>query len=159
MLQTMNMSLIEAKEMVSFGRKNDFWVGDGDFQDIHGVGYEDDFVITPLVYEEASALGQNPLNDDYSWLDGYQLQASTMPGNQPINLPSNLSSQYMNNSSTSGFPFPKRQDLTLQFEGDKQTNWQESASKKPNSFKSMTNFAKIYAPKFGVDESKMMKRL
>ncbi|GJT44196.1 hypothetical protein Tco_0952911 [Tanacetum coccineum] len=48
-LQTMNMSLMEAKEMVSFGRKSDFWVGDGDFQDIHGVRYEDDFVITPLV--------------------------------------------------------------------------------------------------------------
>ncbi|GKA63088.1 hypothetical protein Tco_0762694 [Tanacetum coccineum] len=38
----------EAKEMVSYGRKSDFWVGDGDFQDIHEVRYEDDFVITPL---------------------------------------------------------------------------------------------------------------
>ncbi|GJS15093.1 DNA/RNA helicase, DEAD/DEAH box type containing protein [Tanacetum coccineum] len=35
--------------------------------------------------------------------------------------------QDMNNSSTSGFPFPGRQDPTVQFEGDKQKNWQESA--------------------------------
>ncbi|GKB31564.1 hypothetical protein Tco_0870965 [Tanacetum coccineum] len=52
-MQIMNMSLMEAKEMVLFGRKSDFLVDDGDFQDIHGVGYEDDFVITPLVFDEA----------------------------------------------------------------------------------------------------------
>ncbi|GJZ49903.1 hypothetical protein Tco_0604093 [Tanacetum coccineum] len=118
--------MLTFKKMV-LEEKVDFWVGDGDFQDINEVGYEDDFVITPLVYEEGSALGQNPLNVDYSWLDGYQLQASTMQGNQLINLPSNLSSQYMNNSSTSGFSFPKRQDPTVQFEGDKQKNCEESA--------------------------------
>lgn len=78
------------------------------------------------VNEQGSALGQNPLNDDYSWLDGYHLQASMMAGNQPINLPSNLNSQYMNNSSTSGFPFPGRQG-PVQFEGEKQKNWQERA--------------------------------
>ncbi|GJS28222.1 probable galacturonosyltransferase 9 [Tanacetum coccineum] len=52
-LQTMNMSLMEAKEMVSFKRKSDFWVGDGDFQDIHGVGYEDDFSVKASLFDEA----------------------------------------------------------------------------------------------------------
>ncbi|GKB33992.1 hypothetical protein Tco_0873393 [Tanacetum coccineum] len=36
---------------------------------------------------------------------------------------------YSEAPSTSGFPFPGRQDPTVQFEGDKQKNWQESAVK------------------------------
>lgn len=79
------------------------------------------------VNEHAPALGQNPLNDDYSWLDGYQLQSSMRAGIQPINPPSNLSSQYMNDSvPTSSFPFPGKQVPVVQFEGEKQKNWQES---------------------------------
>ncbi|GJX67775.1 soluble inorganic pyrophosphatase 4 [Tanacetum coccineum] len=38
--------------MASFGRESDFWVGDEDFWDIHGVVYEDDFVIIPLACPE-----------------------------------------------------------------------------------------------------------
>ncbi|KAD5960410.1 hypothetical protein R6Q59_013535 [Mikania micrantha] len=75
------------------------------------------------VNEPVSALGQNPLNDDYTWLDGYQLQSSMKGGAQPINLPSNLNSQYINDSiATSSFPFPGKQAPTVRFEGDKQKN-------------------------------------
>ncbi|GJT15422.1 hypothetical protein Tco_0874128 [Tanacetum coccineum] len=78
MLQTMNMSLMDAKEMVLFGRKkSDFWVGDGDFQDIHGVGYEDNFVITPLGTKASS------VKDRGSWeihADDIGKACQTCPG-------------------------------------------------------------------------------
>lgn len=81
------------------------------------------------VNEHSSALGQNPLNDDYSWLDGYQWQSSTKAGFQPINLPSNLKSQYVNDSvATSSFPFPGKQAPVVQFEGEKQKNQESSDS-------------------------------
>ncbi|GJU81553.1 hypothetical protein Tco_1283918 [Tanacetum coccineum] len=44
--------------MVSFGRQSDFRVGDEDFQDIRGVGYNDDFVITP----QASSSTEDAVN-------------------------------------------------------------------------------------------------
>ncbi|KAK9078092.1 hypothetical protein SSX86_002149 [Deinandra increscens subsp. villosa] len=72
------------------------------------------------VNEPSSALNQNPLNDDYSWLDGYQLQSSMNGG---VHLPSNLSSQYINDSvATSSFPFPGKQLPTVRFEAEKQKN-------------------------------------
>ncbi|MFS8019330.1 putative telomerase activating protein Est1 [Helianthus anomalus] len=74
----------------------------------------------------SAALGQNPLNDDYSWLDGYQLQQSSMKGGgvQPSNLSSH--SQYMNDSvPTSGFPFPGKQVPMVRFEGETQNNQQQ----------------------------------
>ncbi|KAI7730112.1 hypothetical protein M8C21_004412 [Ambrosia artemisiifolia] len=80
------------------------------------------------VNEPNSALGQNPLNDDYSWLDGYQLQSSMKGGGvQPVNLPSNLSSQYINDSApTSSFPFPGKQVPMVRFEGETQNSLESS---------------------------------
>ncbi|XP_076909574.1 nonsense-mediated mRNA decay factor SMG7-like [Bidens hawaiensis] len=75
------------------------------------------------VNEPNSALGQNQslLNDDYSWLDGYQLQSSMKSGVQPVNLPSSRSSQYANDSvATSSFPFPGKQVPVVQFEAETQ---------------------------------------
>ncbi|KAL4578602.1 hypothetical protein LXL04_014727 [Taraxacum kok-saghyz] len=58
-------------------------------------------------------VGHNPVNDDYSWLDGYQLQSSMKPGTQYVN-------DYM---ATSSFPFPGKQ---VQFEmGNNQTLQQQ----------------------------------
>lgn len=72
----------------------------------------------------SSVLGQvqNPVNDDYSWLDGYQLQSAMKPGGiQSVNLPSNLNSRFINDSvATSNFPFPGKQ---VPFE---RKNWQEN---------------------------------
>lgn len=81
------------------------------------------------VHEHGAALGQNPLNDDYSWLDGYQLQSSMQGSIQ--NLPSNLSSQYMNDSvaTPSSFLFPGRHVPMAQFEGEKQKILESSDSR------------------------------
>ncbi|XP_071741533.1 nonsense-mediated mRNA decay factor SMG7-like [Rutidosis leptorrhynchoides] len=69
--------------------------------------------------EHGSGSSQNPLNDDYSWLDGYQLQSYLKAG-PPINVPSNMSSQYTNGSvATSSFPFPGKQVPKVQFEEEK----------------------------------------
>nr|XP_043631207.1 protein SMG7-like [Erigeron canadensis] len=79
------------------------------------------------INEHGSALGQNPLIDDYSWLDGYQLQSS-MKGSLPTaNLPSNLTSQYINDPvATASFPFPGKHASVVQFEGEKQKSMQRS---------------------------------
>lgn len=68
---------------------------------------------------------QNPVNDDYNWLDRYQLQSSMKPGVQPVNF----RTHYMNESiaTTSSFPFPGKQ-VQVQFEGARQQNWQETAT-------------------------------
>ncbi|GKD56605.1 hypothetical protein Tco_1289992, partial [Tanacetum coccineum] len=39
-------------------KKSDFWGGDGDFQDIHGVGFEEEFRITP----QASSSTEDAIN-------------------------------------------------------------------------------------------------
>ncbi|XP_071709544.1 nonsense-mediated mRNA decay factor SMG7-like [Rutidosis leptorrhynchoides] len=74
------------------------------------------------VNDHFSASSQNPLNDDYSWLDGYQLQSSLKTG-LPINLPPNMSSQYANDfAATPNFPFPGKQGPVGQFEGERPSN-------------------------------------
>ncbi|GJS73885.1 retrovirus-related pol polyprotein from transposon TNT 1-94 [Tanacetum coccineum] len=75
MLQTMNMSLMEAKEIVS---PTKLWCSMRQSSTSRRLKCKFSSVSPKQVYEEGSELGQNPLNDDYSWLDGYQLQASMM---------------------------------------------------------------------------------
>ncbi|XVF69492.1 hypothetical protein PTKIN_Ptkin11bG0086600 [Pterospermum kingtungense] len=75
---------------------------------------------------------RNPLMDDYSWLDGYQL-TSSMKGSAldgSINYASHAHLQYANNSSngSSGmvsFPFPGKQVPTVQVQKEKQRGWQD----------------------------------
>nr|GEX91792.1 reverse transcriptase domain-containing protein [Tanacetum cinerariifolium] len=74
MLQTMNMSLMEAKEMVSFRREIDFHVGDGDFEDIHRVVYEDDFVITLL-----ATIEKNKVESDQQFAEIMQVLKTLQP--------------------------------------------------------------------------------
>ncbi|KAG4964497.1 hypothetical protein JHK84_039116 [Glycine max] len=70
----------------------------------------------------------NPIMDDYSWLDGYQLPASTngLGPNGPLTYSQSNSRQVGNNglSGTVSFPFPGKQiPSTLQVE--KQNGWQD----------------------------------
>lgn len=59
--------------------------------------------------------GQNLVSDDYSWLDGYQLQSSMKAGIQPVNLGGTQS------VATSSFPFPGKQVPVV-------PNWPETAN-------------------------------
>ncbi|KAL7613015.1 hypothetical protein Lser_V15G05796 [Lactuca serriola] len=74
---------------------------------------------------------QNPVNDDYSWLDGYQLQSSMKAGVQPVNFGTHYMNMNMNMNesvaTTSSFPFPGKQ-VQVQFEGARQQNWPETAT-------------------------------
>lgn len=76
----------------------------------------------------------NPLMDDYSWLDGYQLPSSTnSPGpngpNSSVNHPSYSNPQPISISNgfsgTVSFPFPGKQVPTIPFSMEKQNGWQE----------------------------------
>uniref|UniRef100_A0A5B6ZCY6 Protein SMG7 n=1 Tax=Davidia involucrata TaxID=16924 RepID=A0A5B6ZCY6_DAVIN len=76
-------------------------------------------------------MGENPLVDDYSWLDGYQLPSS-MKGSglyQSINQPSHSTPQYISNGNdyagTISFPFPGKQVPSVQFPVEKQKGWQD----------------------------------
>ncbi|XP_059665402.1 nonsense-mediated mRNA decay factor SMG7 [Cornus florida] len=75
--------------------------------------------------------GENPLMDDYSWLDGYEL-SSSMKGlglNQSIHQPSRSSPQYISEGNgsveTITFPFPGKLVPTVQFPVEKQQGWQD----------------------------------
>ncbi|KAA8544619.1 hypothetical protein F0562_022631 [Nyssa sinensis] len=76
-------------------------------------------------------MGENPLVDDYSWLDGYQLPSSIKGSglNQSINQPSQSIPQYTSNGNgyagTISFPFPGKQVPTVQFQVEKQKGWQD----------------------------------
>ncbi|GKV26267.1 hypothetical protein SLEP1_g35604 [Rubroshorea leprosula] len=75
---------------------------------------------------------ENPLMDDYSWLDGYKLPSAVKgPGlDVSVNYTSHANSQYVNNvsnglSGTVSFPFPGKQVPTLQFQMENQKGWQD----------------------------------
>ncbi|TKY57141.1 SMG7 protein [Spatholobus suberectus] len=81
--------------------------------------------IEPTVSDSISG---NPIMDDYSWLDGYQLPASTkgLGPNGPLTYSQSNSHQVGNNglNGTVSFPFPGKQiPSTLQVE--KQNGWQD----------------------------------
>ncbi|XVF19392.1 hypothetical protein REPUB_Repub11eG0106700 [Reevesia pubescens] len=73
---------------------------------------------------------ENPLMDDYSWLDGYQLTSSVKGYgiDSSLSYASHADPQYVNNSSngltgTVNFPFPGKQVPTVQFQMEKQKGW------------------------------------
>ncbi|KAK2640983.1 hypothetical protein Ddye_022746 [Dipteronia dyeriana] len=74
---------------------------------------------------------ENPLMDDYSWLDGYQLPSSTKGSGlgSSINYPSHANPQYVSNNNglngTVSFPFPGKQVPAPQFPVEKQNGWQD----------------------------------
>ncbi|KAJ8770947.1 hypothetical protein K2173_022119 [Erythroxylum novogranatense] len=71
-----------------------------------------------------------PLMDDYSWLDGYQMPSSTKSSgfNSTSALVAHMTPQYLNNnnglSEAISFPFPGKQAPTVQFQVEKQKDWQ-----------------------------------
>ncbi|XP_007015277.2 PREDICTED: protein SMG7 [Theobroma cacao] len=85
----------------------------------------------PLNESVSATETENPLMDDYSWLDGYQLTSSLKGSglDSSINYASHADPQYVNNSSngltgTVSFPFPGKQVPTVQFQMEKQKGWQ-----------------------------------
>ncbi|GMJ15515.1 hypothetical protein like AT5G19400 [Hibiscus trionum] len=75
---------------------------------------------------------ENPLMDDYSWLDGYQLTSSlkTSGLDNSLNHATHAETQYVNHSSngmngTASFPFPGKQGPAVQFQMEKQKGWQD----------------------------------
>ncbi|OMO63023.1 hypothetical protein COLO4_32762 [Corchorus olitorius] len=75
---------------------------------------------------------ENPMMDDYSWLDGYQLTSSFRGSglDSSINHASHADPHYVNNSSngltgTVSFPFPGKQVPAVQFQMEKQNGWQD----------------------------------
>ncbi|KAF7815647.1 protein SMG7-like [Senna tora] len=88
--------------------------------------------IPPKQVDEPSAtdsISGNPLLDDYSWLDGYQMPSSTkgLVPNGPVAY-SQSNSQLVNNtnglSGTVSFPFPGKQIPSAPFLGENQNGWQ-----------------------------------
>jgi protein SMG7 len=75
-------------------------------------------------------MAENPLQDDYSWLDGYQLPSSAKVSglNGSANVTSHAAPQYTSNSSglsgTASFPFPGKQVPPVQTQAEKQKGWQ-----------------------------------
>jgi protein SMG7 len=75
-------------------------------------------------------MAENPLQDDYSWLDGYQLPSSAKVSglNGSANVTSHAAPQYSSNSSglsgTASFPFPGKQVPPVQTQAEKQKGWQ-----------------------------------
>lgn len=75
-------------------------------------------------------MAENPLQDDYSWLDGYQLSSSAKVSglNGSANVTSHAAPQYTSNSSgfsgTASFPFPGKQVPPVQTQAEKQKGWQ-----------------------------------
>ena len=78
----------------------------------------------------SDSMTENPLMDDYSWLDEYQLPPSLKGKglNSSINYPPNASAQIVGNSNTvTGtitFPFPGKQ-IPTQIQMEKQNAWQD----------------------------------
>ncbi|KAI4305920.1 hypothetical protein L6164_029246 [Bauhinia variegata] len=76
-------------------------------------------------------LSGNPILDDYSWLDGYQLPSSTKGLGTPNGLPTyshSNSRQVSNNNGLSGtvsFPFPGKQVPSVPLQSEKQNGWQD----------------------------------
>ncbi|XP_022732164.1 protein SMG7-like [Durio zibethinus] len=75
---------------------------------------------------------ENPLMDDYRWLDGYQLTSSLKGSglDGSLNYASHADPQYVNNSSNVStgmvsFPFPGKQVAAVQFQTEKQKGWQD----------------------------------
>lgn len=74
----------------------------------------------------SESMGENPLMDDYSWLDGYQVPSSTK-GNvlsSSINYSSHSNLHRVSNgnglSGTVNFPFPGKQGLSMPFQAENQ---------------------------------------
>ncbi|PON97621.1 DNA/RNA-binding domain, Est1-type [Trema orientale] len=74
---------------------------------------------------------ENPMMDDYSWLDGYQVPSSAKSSglNNSINYPSHSNAHPVTISNglsgTVNFPFPGKQVPTMQFQSEKQKGWQD----------------------------------
>ncbi|XVE59904.1 hypothetical protein DITRI_Ditri05aG0084400 [Diplodiscus trichospermus] len=86
----------------------------------------------PLSESISASDVENPLMDDYSWLDGYQLQSSLKGSalDSSLNYASHADRHYVNNSSngmsaTVSFPFPGKQVPALQFQMEKQKGCQD----------------------------------
>ncbi|KAE8678867.1 Protein SMG7 [Hibiscus syriacus] len=90
-------------------------------------------VPSKLPSESVSALQlENPLMDDYSWLDGYQLTSSLKNSglDNSLNHAAHAEPQYVNHSSngmngTANFPIPGKQGPAVQFQMEKQKGWQD----------------------------------
>lgn len=85
----------------------------------------------------SDSMTENPLMDDYSWLDEYQLPSS-MKGkglNNSHNYPPNASPQLVGNSNTMAgtitFPFPGKQVSPAQIQVEKQKAWQDLQPRGP----------------------------
>ncbi|KAK8520600.1 hypothetical protein V6N12_004534 [Hibiscus sabdariffa] len=75
---------------------------------------------------------ENPLMDDYSWLDGYQLTSSLRNSglDNSLSHTTHAEPQYVNHISngmngTASFPFPGKQGPVVQFQMEKQKGWQD----------------------------------
>ncbi|KAK8543394.1 hypothetical protein V6N13_136094 [Hibiscus sabdariffa] len=75
---------------------------------------------------------ENPLMDDYSWLDGYQLTSSLRNSglDNSLSHTTHAVPQYVNHISngmngTASFPFPGKQGPVVQFQMEKQKGWQD----------------------------------
>ena len=77
----------------------------------------------------SDSLSGNPIMDDYSWLDGYQLPSSTkgLGSNGPLTYSQSNSQQVSNNglSGTVSFPFPGKQVPSVSLQVEKQNGWQD----------------------------------
>ncbi|XP_062014947.1 nonsense-mediated mRNA decay factor SMG7 [Rosa rugosa] len=86
--------------------------------------------VNESIYNSES-MGENPLMDDYSWLDGYQVPSSTK-GNafsSSINYSSHSNLHRVPNgnglSGTVNFPFPGKQGPSMPFQAENQKSRQE----------------------------------
>ncbi|KAG5010972.1 hypothetical protein JHK87_019487 [Glycine soja] len=77
----------------------------------------------------SDAISGNPIMDDYSWLDGYHLHASTkgLGSNGPLNYSQSNAQQVSNNglNPTVSFPFPGKQVPSVPLQVEKQNGWQD----------------------------------
>ncbi|XP_061342799.1 nonsense-mediated mRNA decay factor SMG7-like [Gastrolobium bilobum] len=76
----------------------------------------------------SDSISGNPIMDDYSWLDGYQLPSSTkgLDPNDPLTYSHSNPQQVSNNglSGTISFPFPGKQ-VPSPLQVEKQNGWQD----------------------------------
>ncbi|KAI9114609.1 hypothetical protein K1719_014307 [Acacia pycnantha] len=78
----------------------------------------------------SDSVSGNPLMDNYSWLDGYQLPSSTkgLGSNGPLTYSHSNSQQVINNNGMGGtvsFPFPGKQVPPVPPHREKQNGWQD----------------------------------
>lgn len=84
-----------------------------------------------LTVSGSDLVGESPMLDDYSWLDGYQLPSSAKVSGiaNTVNYPSHSNPQYISSSNgligPVSFPFPGKQVPAMQFQVEKQKGWQE----------------------------------